>query len=105
MLYYILFSFIIIFLISFLKKFIFKKIKTELPENMEINEKIKKQITQMVICLLFVFASLPIVIYLLSFIIEYDIIITFNRYEVPKFIWVISCFLLSHVIIKRCNLI
>ncbi len=95
----------IIFSISFLKKFTFNKIKTELPENMEINEKIKNELAQSGILLLFIFLSLPIVINLIQFIYNYDMIITFNGIEVPKFIWVISCFLLSHVIIKRCNLI
>lgn len=105
MLYYILLSFIIIFSISFLKKFLFKKIRTELPENMEINEKIKNELAQSVIILLFVFLSLPIVIYLIDFIYNYDMIITLSGIEIPKLVWVISCFLLSHVIIKRCNLI
>lgn len=105
MLYYILLSLTIIFLISLFKKFIFKKIKSDIPEDYELNEKIKQDLIQKGKLLLFVLMSLPLVVYSLNFIVEFDMAITFGGVEVPKFLWIITCFLLSHVIISKGGLI
>lgn len=108
MLYYIILSLTLLFLFSLFRRYvIYEYIDIPIKSELQVNEYLKEDIMQKLKLLGFSLLCLPLLIYLTTYIYNYESIITFNGTEIPKLLWLIICMLVCEYagskIIKKRN--